>query len=228
MTQSTSIANIVLLIPEITRGMKSIGSKSLLNINMDLTILDYQILYIKKYYKNTPIKIITGLDHEKVEKKAKKYNNIDFHYIKNYEASNQAQSVIEYIKTFKPRNFLLINNGVLLKEKLNVQKDTKSYLYLLPKKRDGFNIGSSDENNIKYLFYDLEYKWSECVFFDESTVNKMLVMSKIKKFDNLFLFELINILIDENTTIESVLLDNQKNIYKINNLEDIKKAKKFI
>lgn len=222
----TQPSNVVLLLPEITKGMKSVGSKALLNINKSLTIIDYQILYIKKYYKNIPIKIITGFDHEKINKQIQKYSNTETYYNPYYDDYNQTQSIINYIKKYSPKNFLLINNGVLLKEKLLIDI-TKSSIFILPKKREGFTIGSHTKQNIKYLFYDLEYQWSECVFFDELAIETINRLSNTKKLDNLFLFELINILLENNTSLETIPLTNPKNIFKVNVIEDAKKAKGF-
>lgn len=222
----TQLNNIVLLLPEITKGMKSIGSKALLNINKSLTIIDYQILYIKKYYKNTPIKIITGFDHDRIVKHTKKYSNIEIYHNSDYSDYNQTEFILRYIKKQKPNNFLLINNGILLKEKLNIDTN-KSSIFILPKKRDGFSIGSHTNSNIKYLFYNLEYQWSECVFFNQSEINMIDKISETKKLSNLFLFELINILLETQSSLETVVLENQKNIFKINILEDTRKTKAF-
>jgi hypothetical protein len=222
----TQLSNVVLLVPEITKGMKSVGSKALLHINKSLTVIDYQILYIKKYYKNTPIKIITGFDNDRLVKHTKKYSNIDICHTPNYNDYNQTEFVVRYIKKCKPNNFLLINNGVLLKEKLNIETD-KSSVFILPKKRDGFSIGSQFCSDIKYLFYDLEYQWSECVFFSTSTIVAIDEISKTKKLHNLFLFELINILIEKRANIGASVLANPKNIFKVNIIGDMKKTKTF-
>jgi hypothetical protein len=45
----------LILVPEITKGMKSIGSKSLLEIKKKLSVLDYQIQSIRNIDKNIKI-----------------------------------------------------------------------------------------------------------------------------------------------------------------------------
>ena len=81
--------SIVLLMPEITKGMKSIGSKALLQINKSTTILDYQIQYIRKFYKNIPIFILTGFDNDKIEKKIKSYSGVSTSFNPKYELIKQ-------------------------------------------------------------------------------------------------------------------------------------------
>lgn len=222
----TQLSNVLLLIPEITKGMKSLGSKALLHINKNLTVIDYQILYIKKYYKNASIKIITGFDNDRLVKHTKKYSNVDIYHNPDYNDYNQTEFVVRYIKKYKPNNFLLINNGVLLKEKLSIDTNQSS-VFILPKKRHGFSIGSQFRSDIKYLFYDLEYQWSECVFFSSSTIVAINEISKIKKLHNLFLFELINTLIEKRANIGASVLTNPKNIFKVNIIGDMKKTKAF-
>jgi hypothetical protein len=218
--------NIVLLLPEITKGMKSIGSKALLNINKKITVLDHQILYIKKYYKNTPIKIITGFDNDRIIESTNKYSHTEIFYHPDYYKYNQSEFIIRYIKKYKPNNFLLINNGVLLKEKLDINTN-RSSLFFLPKKKDGFVLGSNPQSCAKYLFYNLEYQWTECVFFNQTTINMLDNISKTKKLENFFLFELINLLLEKNINIDFMSINNSKNILKINISADIKRTKTF-
>jgi choline kinase len=67
----------LILVPEITKGMKSIGSKSLLEIKKNLSVLDYQIQSIKNIDKNIKIIVCTGFESEKIISIiTKNYNNI--------------------------------------------------------------------------------------------------------------------------------------------------------
>lgn len=222
--------NIILLIPEITKGMKSIGPKSLLPINKKETVLDYQIKYIKKFYKKSKIYILSGFENEKIQKKINKYSNVTLVYNKDYEYSNQAESLIQYILKYNPDNCLIINNGILLKEKLNI-KNRRSTVYTVPKNHLDFNIGINSDNDTKdkitYLFYGLPNQWTECVFLDKEAINTIYRISKEKKLSNLFLFELINLILDSGLLLHNCKITNNKNIVKIHNHNDIKKIKGF-
>ena len=48
---SNNPTNIIILASEITKGMKSVGPKCLLDITTNKRIVDYQIQFFKKYYK---------------------------------------------------------------------------------------------------------------------------------------------------------------------------------
>ena len=55
----------LIIIPEITKGMKSIGSKALLPLNTKNTILDYQIKSIKLMNRQSKIYLSTGFQNNK-------------------------------------------------------------------------------------------------------------------------------------------------------------------
>ena len=91
----------LIIMPEITKGMKSIGSKALLPINTKNTILDYQIKSIKLINRQNKIYLSTGFQNNKVKKVADRYKNITSIYEPDYENCNEAKHVINYIKYTK-------------------------------------------------------------------------------------------------------------------------------
>jgi hypothetical protein len=228
----TFVPNIILLIPEITKGMKSIGSKSLLSISKTDTIIDYQIKYIKKFYKDANIYVLTGFERDKVAKKIdryNRYNNIKILYNDEYEQANHVDSLLKYIENHIPNNCLIINNGVLLKEKLQIDHND-STVFTLSKHKDGFFVGvnleHSSDSNISYLFYGLTKQWIECVFLNSLAINKIIELNKKQKLSNLFLFELLNLIIENGCSVLSKEV-NKKDILKINTQDDLKKTKGF-
>ena len=75
----------IILVPEITKGMKSIGSKSLLKIRKSKHIIDYQIEQISSISKKIKVNIATGFDNEKIKKILQdKYPNINVIYNDKY------------------------------------------------------------------------------------------------------------------------------------------------
>ena len=57
--------NAIIIIPEITKGMKSIGSKSLLKIK-NVSVLEYQIKQIKAINRN--IHIVINIRYEEISR----------------------------------------------------------------------------------------------------------------------------------------------------------------
>ena len=87
----------LIIAPEITKGMKSLGSKALLTIKNSISILDYQIQELKKIDKNIFIYIATGFESDKVEKTARKYSNTKIIENNKYETSNQTKCLSLFI-----------------------------------------------------------------------------------------------------------------------------------
>jgi hypothetical protein len=221
--------NSLILIPEITKGMKSVGSKSLLRIK-NIPILEHQINEILNINKSIKLNIATGFDHDKISKHiSTKYNNIDFVYNELYETTNQTKALSLFLENYTCENLLIISSGILLKNK-NIPLSTlsgASKIYLLNKPRANFNIGCSFGSSVEYLFYDLPNIWSECVYLNKEAILTLKDIIKIKNTDQFYLFEIINALILGNIIFENVIID-KRNIFKINHTKDLMKARQFI
>ena len=81
--------NALIITPEITKGMKSIGSKSLLLLKNTQLVIDYQIEQIYKICKNTDISIVIGFDSGRIIDHIKsKHKNIIVNVMCNYKKEN--------------------------------------------------------------------------------------------------------------------------------------------
>jgi GTP:adenosylcobinamide-phosphate guanylyltransferase len=216
----------IILASEITKGMKSIGSKALLPISGSTTIIDYQIQSLKRFYNPIDIYICTGFDHDKIVKKTQKYKDIKYIYNKNYIKHNQMDSLLLCLDRYKLNHALIINNGVLISEKIHLDTNTEIFTINSPKKTD-FSIGCNISNlYTNYLFYDLPHKWVECVFINNDAIQALLEYSKIKDISKLFLFEGLNILSENIHPLKTKEIHKTAAI-KINTIKDLSKAKKY-
>jgi choline kinase len=223
--KSNKLDTAIILISEITKGMKSIGSKALLNIVDNITILDHQIHYIKKYYNPEKIILCTGFDHDRIVIATKKYKNIQYWHNNNYINENQAGSLIGCIKNININNALIITNGVILFNKIKLGNNSSTYFIKNDHKKNTFEIGTSTISSDGYLFYDLENKWIEMLYLNNYDINKIKKLSQNNKLTQLFLFEWINKLRNTNS-IDFIKIDNI-NAFKINSIKDISYAKKI-
>jgi hypothetical protein len=226
---TNKIEYVIILLPEITKGMKSIGSKSLLDINKDYSILECQIRFFKKYYgSNIKIILCTGFEHDKVQKKIQKYKHIEYSYNSNYETDNQCGSLSKCLLHYRPKNTIIVNSGVIFFDKIKIQIDRSATFFIKSSldKRNTFDIGCNHINRDSYLFYGLDYRWIEFLYIDEVLMNKILEDMNNNNISNLFLFEYINHIQSLYNSLSFELLD--KNIYplKINTIKDVPYAKK--
>lgn len=220
----------LILIPEITKGMKSVGSKSLLEIKKKINILDYQVKSILKIDKNIKITVAIGFEAEKIIPILKQYKNINYIYNPNYHTANQASSIKLYLENYPSISDLLImSSGILLKDN-TIHKNMltgRSKLFILNKDKENFTLGCSPNKELEYIFYDLPDVWSECVYLNHEAIHNIKNIALKNNIEHMYLFEIINSVLNANVIIEKVTI-NKKNIMKINHLKDLIKAKLFI
>jgi hypothetical protein len=220
--------NIFIVVPEITKGMKSIGSKALLPIKNNISVLEYQIQQIRKFNKKSRIFIGTGFESEKIKKITQKYTNIYYVDNKEYNNTNQSKLIVSLIKDFDINNLLIISNGVIFRNNPFTYDTDDSKVFMLDKPKNNFIIGSTESDNLEYLFYDMPVLWTECVFFNKSSIQQIKDISIIRNIDQFYIFELINTLIEKYNTLFVKTYIKKQNIMKINTIKDIPKAKLFL
>jgi len=102
-----------------------------------------------------------------------------------------------------------------------------SKIFVIDKPKYNFTIGCSNSQYAEYLFYDLPIVWSECFFLNKEALDMIKIISAKENIEQLYLFELVNKLIDNKIISEKEYI-SKKNIMKILNNKDISKAKQFI
>lgn len=227
----SSLDTAIILVSEITKGMKSIGSKALLNIDNNITILDHQIHHIKKYYNPNKIILCTGFDHDKIVNRTKKYKNIKYCYNEEFVKDNQVGSLIKCLKNFGSiiDNALIISNGIILFNKIKIETESATYFIDDINKKNAFDVGANIIGTDGYLFYDLSNKWIELLFLNNTDLSKLKNnLNTTKNMNQLFLFELINFMKSSDHFIKFVKLAQSNNMpIKVNSLKDIIYAKKI-
>lgn len=221
--------NALILIPEITKGMKSIGSKSLLRIKNSKHIIEYQIEQIRDIHKNICINIATGFDNDKIKKIIDKYD-VNIAYNDSYEDSNYGKSLRIFLEQNPDLdNLFIVGSGILFKKDAILYQNLKeeSKIFVLDKPKNNFNIGCGSGEYIEYLFYDLVQPWSECVFLNQNAIDAIKLLIKNKNVDQMYIFEIINHLIMHNIVFKKYST-SKNHFFKISGLKDLNKAKIFI
>lgn len=220
----------LIIASDITKGMKSIGSKALLKVNGS-SIIEHQINQIKNINKNIRINIITGFDHDRVYKVLqKRYKHINIIYNNKYSDLNQAGDLFLFLQQ-KPSadKILLINNGIIFRDTtiLYDTLDNQSKIYILDKPKNNFTIGCSVSDSVEYLFYDLPCLWSECLFLNKESIELLRTLSPSINMNQMYIFEIINKLIAKNIPFDKIYV-KKNNILKINGVKDLPKIRNFI
>lgn len=223
--------NALIIASEITKGMKSIGSRSLLDICENSKVIDQQIQSLKTIHKNIHITIACGYEYDKVSQYVQKYKNVDTIYNDRYKTTNEAENVRIYFEHYPDiDNLFIINGGILVKKYASSYlkiKNSCSTIFLLNGQKNNFTLGCSNTEKIEYIFYDLEHAWSECIYLSKKDID--LMRSYIVDNNNInqrYLFEIINTVLGSEPIGKTFM--HKKDIMKITNIHDIQKAKSFI
>lgn len=209
------------------KGMKSYGSKSLMLFNSK-RLLDYQINVINninKYNKNYEIIIISSFETAKLQK--------IFSDVRVINCDNTNPVHLACNKSIYP-NLLFIDYGCVFNEKvlLNMDKDNSSSVLCMngSKGVSNLEIGciiDQQTSDLINIFFDLpENKFCNIFYVVEKDKNKILE-KKIYQTTNLLYFEIINILINDNTNFKVRYTNNNNYIY-FNNMRQKNAINKFI
>lgn len=223
------IENVILLCSEITKGMKSYGPKAFIpigNKNKEKPLIIKQIDNIfLTHGKNTKIYIIIGFEYDKFIKILDQYyplhiyKNIIQIYNEFYDKSNNAYSLSLALDLIGSQDgdILIIQNGILTD--YSPKNSKKSLIPILKNnnKDESFNIGLTiSGKKVEYMFYDLPYRWSEILYINNSDIESIKNILTKHNLKQKFLFEMINLLIDNNIIFETEYIPS-KHISKINN-----------
>lgn len=220
---------VLILVPEITKGMKSIGSKALLEIKKHTKVLEYQIYNIQKLDPKIHITVATGFEADRIHELLEPLS-VNYAFNPLYKETNQAESVRIYLNECSPKRLLIINNGILIKNNVFTKNtlNGKSKLFLLDKTRENFNLGCANTaSTTEYIFYDLPEPWAECVYLDEKGIGGLRSVIEQHNVGQMYLFELLNQMLSNNIKLEKHYIRKTK-IMKINTIKDIPKARTFI
>lgn len=219
---------------EITKGMKSYGTISLLKSSTKTReLIYYCVKYIKAVIHSKHIFLLLGFEEDKLIKKIKEYNLIiEDNAITNteYIEKNQGYAFKIAIKKIlqqgdKNINGVLFFNSNSIIKKLPTYSTKESWILIDKKnKTPRYNIGCfiDEKDYVKHLFYDLgDQYWAEVVYFTIDDLKKIYSQMDILYYDNMFLFEIINTSIERQLlNIRAIYNKKTNNITKITGLKD--------
>lgn len=224
----------IILYTDLIRGTKTKQCKSVYQITQKTTILQHQIKSLKEKNKNIEIIVVAGKGYKDIDGIIKnlRFKNVKVIYEPKYAKFNQAELCINIINRENIQNNTIIILGDVLFKGIDFRKLNNNTAWLINKDRQGFSIRCRHNSNTQaeYFFYDIpgEKQWSGIVLLNYNTIktiiNHICSDANIKQ---LFLFEILNILIENHGSIDIQMLE-YKNIMKITNNNDTNKAKAFI
>lgn len=224
----------IILYTDLIRGTKTKQCKSVYPITKKTTVLEHQIKSLKQKTKKIEIIIVAGKGYKDIENlvSSLRFKNVKVINEPQYSKLNQAELLINIVNRENIQNNVIVILGDILFKDIDFHKCYNTTAWLINKDRRGFDIRCRYNANTKaeYFFYDIpgEKQWSEIVLLDSQTLKT--ITHNIYYHTNtkqLFIFEILNILIENYSPIDTKVLE-YKNIMKITNHNDVNKAKAFI
>lgn len=210
--------DIILLCSGITKGMKSYGPKAIVPVGKNKNpLIVEQIQNIRSLKIKCSINVVIGFESKRIISILNDYKikNINFIFHEDYENDNAGGAILKAIQNIK-NNCVIIDDGIIANE---IKNKNISYLPIFNKETKNFNIGLTENYSIvEYLFYDLPKAWSELCYIGQQDLANIrhIFANNEKKAKTMFLFEIINLLIDNNIKFEVEQISN-KNIKKLIN-----------
>lgn len=222
--------SIIILAAFPDKKIKSLGNKSLLKINKNTTLLEHQISVLYEIYKNPQIIVVGGFEGKRINKLISgSIHRKDVLYTEHpvTPTLNASKSVNHGIKLATSNNILIYSSSLVLKRKAFSKMTNKKRSYVLCTKDIKGDVGCIDHNNqLVNCFFDIGHKIYDFLYLsgsDGMALKQMCSDGAIA--DNLYLFEIINLCINNNMSI-STLDINEKEVKVVDSIHSIKSLQK--
>ena len=193
--------NIIILGDKYEKGMKSKGCQALMPYSARVLMVEHQIKQLHKACSRiNNIVYVYGLDAKQFTSANTKYDIIKI-YNPNYIDTNYAYSLCEARK-FLDDNCLIIFGDTKL-DKVNLKYLKLDFSCVFTDNSAESKLGYiENQGNVINIAYDLPFKINDKIFYlsknDAIKIQKLLENSQ---HHNNFIFELINKIIDDDSTV---------------------------
>jgi choline kinase len=225
-------SNIIIIGAKPIKGMKSLGATSNIPIHKKKSILDLQLQNLDRRFTCDNIIYISGYMGGCVQHSNSKYN---ISYIENsqYDVKNNGYSLkLALDRLYKHSSTLILFSKVLFNYHIfdALKRQKKSSIFIDNSKKNLYRIGCNinyDCNTINNLFYGLDNKLCGIYFLAGKEHNMLLnILEKKHNIDNLFIFEIINSIIDYGGKFSPSLVEHRL-ISQIDSNNSLKKTVKY-
>jgi len=209
------------------RRMKTYGPKPMISIGKK-TILQRQVDIVKAYFKNVKFIIVTGFESDKLIQNSPKY----FIKLENelYEETNVARSVSIALNAVESeRVLILMGDLVFSKEAIDMLDYAVSCTSANADDHRESEVGCivSKDSILLNMMYDLELKWNQIIYLQGKELKLFKEVCTKRRNKKLFLFEIINKVIDKGGKIKCIVNDKIK-VIDVDNSKDLLKIKEVI
>jgi choline kinase len=215
---------VIIMAANIGYGMKSYGPKSLLNINPNETLIEYQLNLIQTSFPNADIILVVGFAADRIIKRCP----IGVRIIENqlYETTNEVEQVRLALNCTLTDNILILKDDIIFNDETlcSISKHESCLIYDSQDQIDASNIGVTVIENYATTFsYDIPTKWCHIVYLTEKDQQLLRNICNKRERNRMYLHEALELMLQktgkilaiEPTNMEIVKIDNSRHLIQL-------------
>lgn len=205
--------NIIIIADKFQKRMKSKGCVGLIK-NNKTTLIQEQYSVLKKTFPQAKIIYVYGFDSKRFQAflhKHEELQDIEPIYNKYYEQYNTMHS-LSLVQTFLRNNCLIMLGDCKINKTVFNKFDINNGSQIFIDNNSSSEIGCILSNNIvQNIAYDLDNKLSDIYYLTREHAHCLSTMIDDNNYNNYFLFEAINKIIDNNHIIKPYFFKGCRN-----------------
>lgn len=190
-----------------------------------IKFLDYQISSILNTYNRSKVFVVGSWSEDF---KMQKIPRVKYIKYDTNDLNNIGLAIHESIKHISNSSLAIMNIEMFFDNKI-ISKLIMKNNSIIVNKNNKFcsKIGCTIENNkVSFIFYDLKDKVCEFVYIHKNSLNSFKQIIEEKVYGNMYLFEILNILIENNIHFDPCITN--ENIIHLYDNKDINKIRKTL
>lgn len=192
--------DVIILGDKYQKGKKSKGCPALITQDKK-TIIEHQIDNLNKTLLNYNIHYVSGFEEDKLKlflDKNKLTHRVNIISNKQFDIFNESYSLALALENIKIRTGVLVLSGYYIPRSYhikNIEKSIDQSLVFIDHKKT--KLGCVVNNHmVENIFFDLDNYIQDMFFIKNSDILKIKKLLITQKYNNAFIFELINSAID--------------------------------
>jgi hypothetical protein len=214
------------------KKIKSLGNKGLIKLSHNKCLIDYNLHLLNKYYSNSEIIIVGGFESKKLFKYLnhsnafiKSKNNILYTEHNPDDRWSVGKSISTALINNSAESATIYSSSLFIDPKVLDQTRKQSSSFVLCKSGKNDSVGCITNNDcIAQCFYGLENTIYDFIYLDKNAFEFLKTYIKYKNIDKLYLFEVINLCIDNGIQIKLFNI-NKKLIQIIDSVQSVNTLK---
>jgi len=215
---------VIILAANIGYGMKSYGPKSLLHVNSQETLIEYQINLIQTCFPKADILLVVGFLADKIIRKRPDGVRIIENQL--FETSNETEQIRLALNCTLTNNVLIIKDDIIFNRDTlySISQGQSCLIYDSQHQIDSSNIGVTIVDSKATIFsYDIPTKWCHIVYLTGKELKIVKGLCYPRERSRMYFFEILNMMLErigaikaiEPTNMEIVKIDTSRNLLQL-------------